>query len=139
MLYYSEVLNKTFKTEEELKKQENSYLAKKSSDEKSKKELVREIEAKDEEIKKAREDFAKVKADSTEEIAKVQREQKKKIDDACNKLDNLECEKIALIRKFADKYGVYQKVYTGENAERELKSLREYYNSLFSDFWGFFR
>ena len=53
MLYYSEVLNKTFKTEEELKKQEEEHLAKVKDEEKSKKALVKEIEAKDEEIRKA--------------------------------------------------------------------------------------
>ena len=39
MLYYSEVLNKTFKTEEELKKQEEEHLAKVKDEENSSRKL----------------------------------------------------------------------------------------------------
>lgn len=135
MLYYSEILNKTFKTEDELKEQEEKHLAKIKDDEKSKKALVKEIETKDEEIRKAREAVKQAKEDGEKILCEAYMERKELLEKASADLEKVQKERAELIANFADKYGMYQKVYTGKKAEEEFRSLCDCYNSLFSDLW----
>ena len=120
--------NKVLKEREarEIKERDKSKLRKK---------LSGEVEAAEADLKKAYENYEVAK----ETARKMIEEYNKKIQDLLNPakeaVKEAQLAKTEAIKKYNKECGVYQKVYTGEEAQAEFKRLERTFDSLFNNFF----
>lgn len=138
-MFYSEILNKYFDSEEECVKQElaekNKQVAiaqkKKESEQtklESRKQAAKIVEAAEAALYEARDDLRKAEVEAREAYEKIVSPAKKKLQEAEHK-------RYEAITEFNKKFGVYTKRYTGQEAKDEL------FNRLdeIEDLWNMFK
>ena len=135
MKYYSEILNKLYESEKELKDAEKAYNDKNLQKENTKKELSNKIEAAEVALDAAhknyevvREEAAKLMDESNKQIVKMMNEAKDRITAA-------EKARTDAIVAFNQQFGTYRANYTGDRAKRESERINKIVNDLFS--WPF--
>lgn len=144
MKYYSDVLDKLFETEDELKKAESLVEEEKKKNEelkkvesKEKKQLSQEIEKADKELdeayllyEKAKQDMINLKKETDKKCAEILDNAKKQLKEAQNK-------KFDCIKKFNDQFGPYKVSYTGDRALTEMNRHFSWFDDLISNFFNF--
>lgn len=113
---------------------EREALAEKEKDKsKLKKKLSSEVDKAEENLKKAYADYDAAK----EEVKKILEESNQKMLDILNPakkaVTEAEAARAEAIKNFNKECGVYQKIYTGEQAQAELDRFNKQFNNLFID------
>lgn len=145
MKYYSEILKKKFDTVEDLEsaekahlEQENKSKVEKNQISKKKKELSVAYETAEEKLRLAQENYRSV-LDECRELRKcVNQKIKENLEAARNEVENAEIESYNALNAFNREFGPYQKVYSGEKAEKEFKKISGMFDSIFNSFFNMF-
>lgn len=142
MRYYSDKLNKIFKTEEELTAAEKEFddLNAKKEKEKNellvtKKEMAAEIEKANLSIEEAMENYAKVYKEAEEIVNKAKSEAAELLKPAKKNIREAQYNKYEKVKQFNNKYGPYSVSYTGEKAYNEFKRSSDWFNYLLNEFF----
>lgn len=139
---YKELEGKVFNSINECKDAESKVLkerealAEKEKDKsKLKKKLSGEVDKAEENLKKAYSDYEAAK----EKARKILEESNKQMEDILNPakqaVKDAESARAEAIKNFNKECGVYQKIYTGEEAQAELDRFNKQFNNLFVDFF----
>lgn len=153
-VFYSDVLNKYFDSEEECKKAESEHaLAKRAEEEKKneiskqKKVLADDIEKAEKELDAAyskleiaREESDRIYSDAKASVNQIYKEANEKVkilmDEAKAEVRKAQQNKVEAVKKFNEKFGVYTTTYTGNKALEEIRRVNSWINDLSS--WFFF-
>lgn len=142
MKYYSEKLDKIFTTEEELTEAET--LATKKEEEKKNNELVtkrqkkllaRRIDEAEEALSTAYTEYHKVAREANKVIEEAKQKAKEMLKPAEEAVKEAEKNKWKALTDFNEKYGSYTKVYTGNEALKQLNESINFFNSIFDNLW----
>ena len=115
---------------------EREALAEKEKDKsKLRKKLSGEVDKAEENLKKAYADFETAK----ETARKILEESNQKMLDILNPakqaIKDAEAARATAIKNFNKECGVYQKVYTGEEAQAELERFNKHFNNIFGNWF----
>jgi len=154
MKYYSELLKKTFDTAEDCEKaeaEENTRLAEVKKKETAivneKKQCAEKIEEAENNLNVAYDAFTAAKEraqELREEYRKKVREMQKDLEanieavlaPAQEEVKKAEQKKLKALQEFTDKYGSYNKIYTGHRAIEEYQRMQRNLESIFKNlFW----
>lgn len=151
-VFMSELLGKTFNSEEECLKAEKAYTEKTRKEEEAKKLAAKEVSAQkksladkiakaDEELTKAMEGYEL----SKEDVEDIYKEAKEEIDaiiaeakDEANEILSAAKDKVRAaqhakfnaVKEFNEKFGTYEVKYTGEKAANEFNRINKYVSNL---------
>lgn len=138
MKYLSEVLNKVFDSEEELKEAEakaaeekEKEAAEKALVSKEKKEYANAIQKVDEEVAKKQEAFLDARKQAQKILSDAQAEANKIVRAASKELSEAQEKRFEALKAFNEKFGPYSISYTGEKAYNEFKKTLDWFNSFF--------
>lgn len=138
MKYLSEVLNKVFDSEEELKEAEakaaeekEKEAAEKALVSKEKKEYANAIQKVDEEVAKKQEAFLEARKQAQKILSDAQAEANKIVRAASKELSEAQEKRFEALKAFNEKFGPYSISYTGEKAYNEFKKTLDWFNSFF--------
>ena len=150
MKYISDLTGKTYDSAEECTKADEAYEQEKKAKEeqkakeqalisKEKKELADAVDAANKKIEDAYTGLEEAKKKAREILENSYKEAERIISEAKKPVTEAEKEKRDAMIAYNKKYGTYQRVYTGEEAEKEFARINKYFNdsirSLFDGFW----
>lgn len=147
MKYFSEVLNKTFDTEDELVKAEEQYeVEQKEKEERANKErtlISKEkkagadlIKKADDEVSIAQEKFNETKKEAQKILSDAYKKAEEMIRTSSKELSVAQEKRYKALREFNERFGPYTVSYTGEKAYNEFKKAVDYFNSMFNFTWN---
>ena len=141
-VFYSEVLNKYYDSEEACNEAEKKYLEAKKKDEltkaetsKEKKALAASVETADHKVNSAYHDLEVAYNQADEIIKDAKIKANKLIEEAKNKLKSAQEEKYKALSNFNQKFGAYTTTYSGDKALEELRRMNSWINDVFSGFF----
>ena len=144
MRVYSDILNKPFDTEKELKEAESKFKKEKEQKElekekektalsKAKKAEADKVQLTNKEVDIATENLRKVRKEAQEIINIAYKEAEDKLRAAYSQLNDAQEKKYAALKEFNDKFGPYKTFtyYTGEKAYEEFKKEMDRFSNMF--------
>lgn len=145
MKYYSDITEKVYNTEEELKAAEKEVLDKKEQEEKNKKalaekntavsakkkELSTEIRKQEDAINEAYKELEEARKKANEILAEARKRANAVVKTASDKLDEETQKRRDLITSWNKEFGPYTVTYTGERAEEEYRRTLHRIKSMF--------
>lgn len=146
MKFYSEILNKLFDSEEEVKTAEDSYRkeqeekeAKKKAEalavSKEKKELALAIDEAESNLNKAYDEYEEAKAEVKKILDESNKQMLEIITPAKKKIEEAQKAKFKAIADFNSKFGVYTTQYSGDRAYKEFNRAKSWINDMFDKIW----
>lgn len=142
---YEELKGKTFSTIKQCAEEEARIDALRAESAKKdlsnqKKQYANAIEAADKKVKEAYDNYETAKKKVREILEESNKQMTDLISDAANKIKEAESERKGAILDYTSKFGIYQKVYTGDRAIEEYarfeKSLSNDWGNLVNKFLG---
>ena len=132
--YFSTTLNATFDTEEECKKAEAEFKAKKEAEIVATKKAEAEKKAKKKELADNVDKAEEAVTQAFNDLEKAKKEAYEIIKPAQEALRKAQQDKIDAILEFRKNFGNYTKVYTGERALIEADRISKIFNNWFNLF-----
>ena len=142
MKYFSEILNKTFNSVEELEVAEKKELEKQEAEKQElkkisndKKALAKKVEEADDILQDAYNKYALAKENCAKILEEAKLEINELLEPAKKAIQDAQKQKYEAIAEFNKKYGVYSTIYTGDKAYTELQRVRNFMDDIFNINW----